>query len=113
MSRGIQSCLLDRANWRWRHIRALVVHELKMKKLAPQKDKDFHHNVYVVLLKNAVTKHPSILRLNPKPDPLKPYVYVGMTGIPVDHRLENHRNERYSGGSLQLSVRCSRIRILS
>ena len=46
----------------------------------------------VVLLKDAVTKHPSILRLNPKRDPLKPCVYVGMTGIPVDHRFENHKN---------------------
>ena len=33
-----------------------------------------------------------ILRLNPKRDPLKPLRYVGMTGIPVDHRFENHRN---------------------
>ena len=42
--------------------------------------------------KDAVAKHPSILRLNPKRDPLKPCVYVGMTGIPVDHRFENHKN---------------------
>jgi hypothetical protein len=66
--------------------------ELKRKKPARQKEGDFHHNVYVVLLKNAVAKHPSILRLNPKRDPLKPCVYVGMTGIPVDHRFENHKN---------------------
>jgi hypothetical protein len=25
-------------------------------------------------------------------DALKPCVYVGMTGIPVEHRLENHNN---------------------
>src|SRR2546425_2035146 len=55
------------------------------------KDLKFHHSVYVVLLDNAVAKHPSILRLNPKRDPLKPYVYVGMTGLPVDHRFENHK----------------------
>jgi hypothetical protein len=72
--------------------RAFVACELKRKKPARQKEEDFHHNVYVVLLKDAVTKHPSILRLNPKRDPLKPCVYVGMTGIPVDHRFENHRN---------------------
>ena len=65
---------------------------MKRKKPARQKEEDFHHNVYVVLLKDAVTKHPSILRLNPKRDPLKPCVYVGMTGIPVDHRFENHKN---------------------
>ena len=72
--------------------RAFVTCQLKRKKPARQKEEDFHHNVYVVLLKDAVAKHPSILRLNPKRDPLKPCVYVGMTGIPVDHRFENHRN---------------------
>jgi hypothetical protein len=66
--------------------------DLKRKKTAGQKQESFHHNVYVVLLKNTVAKHPSILRLNPKRDPLKPCVYVGMTGIPVDHRFENHKN---------------------
>jgi hypothetical protein len=65
---------------------------LKEKRRPPQKEKTFHHNVYVVLLGNAVAKHPSILRLNPKRDPLKPCVYVGMTGLPVDHRFENHKN---------------------
>jgi hypothetical protein len=70
----------------------LLTCELKLKKPARQKDEDFHHNVYVVLLSDAVAKHPSILRLNPKRDPLKPCVYVGMTGIPVDHRFENHKN---------------------
>jgi hypothetical protein len=73
------------------NVSALVC-ELKRKKPARQKEEDFHHNVYVVLLKDAVTKHPSILRFNPKRDPLKPCVYVGMTGIPVDHRFENHKN---------------------
>jgi len=57
----------------------------------PQERK-FHHSVYVVLLESAVARHPSILRVNPKRDPLKPCVYVGMTGLPVDHRFENHKN---------------------
>ncbi len=52
----------------------------------------FHHNVYVILLDNAVAKHPSILRLNPKRQPSKPCVYVGMTGIPADQRFQNHKN---------------------
>jgi hypothetical protein len=55
------------------------------------KQQSFHHNVYVVLLSDDVAKHPSILRLNPRRDPIKPCVYVGMTGIPVDHRFENHK----------------------
>ena len=56
------------------------------------KEHTFRHNVYVILLGDAVAKHPSILRLNPNRDPLKPCVYVGMTGLPVDHRFENHKN---------------------
>ena len=52
----------------------------------------FHHNVYVILLEAAVASHPSIQRLNPNRDPSKPCVYVGMTGLPVEHRFENHRN---------------------
>ncbi|MGH7983349.1 MAG: hypothetical protein ACREFF_09425, partial [Candidatus Udaeobacter sp.] len=56
------------------------------------KEQTFHHNVYVILLNNAVAKHPSILRLNPRGQPSKPCVYVGMTGIPVDARFENHKN---------------------
>jgi hypothetical protein len=65
---------------------------LKRSRTRLQKEETFHHSVYVVLLDNVAAKHPSILRLNPKRDPLKPCVYVGMTGLPVDHRFENHRN---------------------
>ena len=63
-----------------------------MKGWQTSKEQKFHHSVYVALLDNAVAKHPSILRVNPKRDPLKPCVYVGMTGLPVDHRFENHKN---------------------
>jgi hypothetical protein len=70
----------------------LRVSRVRTKRRAPQKQQTFHHNVYVILLRDAVAKHPSILRLNPKRDPLKPCVYVGMTGLPVDHRFENHKN---------------------
>ena len=65
---------------------------LKKKRVSLLKEQTFHHSVYVVLLDNAVAKHPSILRLNPNRDHLKPCVYVGMTGLPVDHRFENNRN---------------------
>jgi hypothetical protein len=64
----------------------------KRKRRKLPKEQTFHHNVYVILLSNAAAKHRSILRLNPNRDPLKPCVYVGMTGIPVDHRFENHKN---------------------
>ncbi len=52
----------------------------------------FHHNVYVIELSRRVLQHPSILQLNPKRDPKKPCVYVGLTGLPVAHRFENHKN---------------------
>ena len=47
----------------------------------------FHHSVYVILLDRAVVRHPSILRLNPNREPAKPCVYVGMTGLLVEHRF--------------------------
>src|SRR5437764_14170749 len=61
---------------------------------SPQKTdaEKYHHSVYVVLLDDTVMKNRSVLRLNPNRDPTKPCVYVGMTGLPVDHRFENHRN---------------------
>ena len=52
----------------------------------------YHHSVYVILLDDVIRKHRWIARLNPDRDPVKPCVYVGMTGLPVDHRFENHRN---------------------
>ena len=52
----------------------------------------FHHSVYVILLDPCVLRHPSILRLNPNREPTKPCVYVGMTGLPVEQRFENHKN---------------------
>ena len=50
-----------------------------------------HHNVYVVLLDPGVAEHPSVLRLNPRRDPAKPCVYVGMTGLDPTERFENHK----------------------
>ena len=47
----------------------------------------FHHNVYVILLDAKVARHPTILRINPKRDPAKPCVYVGMSGLPPEHRF--------------------------
>jgi hypothetical protein len=53
---------------------------------------ELHHNVYVILLDPAVALHPSVLRANPRRDPSKPCVYVGLTGLPVEHRFENHKH---------------------
>lgn len=87
----LQVCESCREKLALRMCPRLVGCELKRKKSVRQKEK-FHHSVYVVLLRGAVAKHSSILRLNPKRDPLKPCVYVGMTGIPVGERFENHKN---------------------
>jgi len=46
----------------------------------------------VILLSDQVLKEASVRRLNPKRDSAKSCVYVGMTGLPVDHRFENHKN---------------------
>jgi hypothetical protein len=70
-----------------------------MKGWQTSKEQKFHHSVYVVLLDDAVAKHPSILRLNPTRDPLKPCVYVGMTGLPVDHRSKITRTATNQLGS--------------
>jgi hypothetical protein len=51
-----------------------------------------HHNVYVVLLDPAVLKERKVLAANPKRDPKKPCVYVGMTGIPPIERFWNHQD---------------------
>jgi|SRR3954447_6403150 len=53
---------------------------------------EFHHNVYVILLDGQAANHPSIVRANPKRDARKPCVYVGMSGLPPEHRFENHKN---------------------
>ena len=50
----------------------------------------------VILLDSAVLRHPSILRLNPNREPAKPCVYVGMTGLPVEQRFENHKKGQKS-----------------
>jgi hypothetical protein len=56
-----------------------------------QPSKIFHHSVYVILLDPAVLQHPTILRLNPNRNPAKPCVYVGMTGLAVKDRFQNHK----------------------
>jgi len=68
-----------------------AVKHRKRKKKA-KKNPAFHHSVYVILLNDEALKDRALLRRNPRRDPAKPCVYVGMTGLPIDHRFENHRN---------------------
>ena len=64
----------------------------RSRRIGQSKDSNYHHSVYVILLDDAVRRNRFVQRLNPNRDPTKPCVYVGMTGLPVDHRFENHRN---------------------
>jgi hypothetical protein len=50
-----------------------------------------HHNVYVVLLDPAVGKLRRVRAENPKRDPKKPCLYVGMTGLTPEERFSNHK----------------------
>jgi hypothetical protein len=43
-----------------------------------------------------VLQHSSILRLNPNRDPAKLCVYVGMTGLAVQDRFQNHKTGQKS-----------------
>src|SRR5438552_1835122 len=52
----------------------------------------FHHHVYVVLLDGKAARNAKVLRENPRRDPSKPCVYVGMTGLMPEERFLNHKN---------------------
>jgi hypothetical protein len=60
------------------------------RKLRSERQSD-HHNVYVVLLDPAAGKLRSVRAANPKRDPKKPCVYVGMTGLDPQERFANHK----------------------
>jgi len=67
-----------------------------------------HHHVYVVLLDPAVAKIRRVLAENPKRDPAKPCVYVGMTGLAPEERFANHK----SGVKAAMVVRRHGLRLL-
>jgi len=50
-----------------------------------------HHNVYVIELHKQVLNERSFLNANQGRDPLKPCVYVGMTGLSPEQRFKNHK----------------------
>ena len=62
-----------------------------LKALRPKTQPEHHHNVYVVLLDAAVAKNRKVRAANPKRDPKKPCVYVGMTGLLPEERFANHK----------------------
>lgn len=62
------------------------------RQLRAKTESQFHHHVYVVLLDAKAAKNRKVLALNPKRDPKKPCVYVGMTGLQPEERFLNHKN---------------------
>lgn len=62
-----------------------------LKHLRSKRQPPEHHNVYVVLLDSAVEKIRKVRAENPKRDPKKLCVYVGMTGMTPEERFENHK----------------------
>jgi hypothetical protein len=61
------------------------------KKFQAKQPPGHHHNVYVVLLDPSVGRIRKVLAENPKRDPKKPCVYVGMTGLTPEQRFANHK----------------------
>jgi predicted GIY-YIG superfamily endonuclease len=61
------------------------------RQLCAERQQEQHHNVYVVLLDSAVGRLKKVRGENPKRDPNKPCVYVGMTGLAPEERFANHK----------------------
>jgi hypothetical protein len=62
-----------------------------LKRHRPGQQPELHHHVYVVLLDPAVRRIRKVRAENPKRDPKKPCVYVGMTGLTPAERFDNHK----------------------
>lgn len=56
-----------------------------------QRDRRHHHHVYVVELSDRVWNEARFRRANPDYQLGKPFVYVGMTGLDPDLRLDRHK----------------------
>ena len=62
-----------------------------LRQVRAKRQPEQHHNVYVVLLDPAVGKIRKVRAENPKRNPKKPCVYVGMTGLTPEERFANHK----------------------
>jgi hypothetical protein len=71
--------------------RSNVMKRQTFKGLRPDRRTGHHHHVYVVLLDCAVAGLRKVQAENPARDPAKPCVYVGMSGLPPEERLANHK----------------------
>jgi hypothetical protein len=66
-----------------------------------EKPPEHHHNVYVVLLDPAVAQLRWVRAANPKREPSRPCVYVGMTGLSPEERFTNHKQGLKSAAVVQ------------
>ena len=53
--------------------------------------RELRYSIYVVLLGEYVGTLPQMRRRNPKRDPSKPFVYVGVTSLRVNRRFDFRR----------------------
>ena len=67
-----------------------------LKQLRSQLEPGQHHHVYVVLLDPAVARLRAVRAANPRRDPEKPCVYVGLTGLDPEERFANHQQGKKS-----------------
>jgi len=51
-------------------------------------ERELRYSIYVVLLEASVATLPQMRRRNPKHDPSKPFVYIGVTSLPVNGRFD-------------------------
>ena len=61
------------------------------KQLRAKLEPEHHHSVYVILLTPAAGRIRTVRAANPRRDPKKPCVYVGMTGLTPEERFANHK----------------------
>lgn len=54
-------------------------------------ERELRYSIYVVLLDDYVGRLPQMRRRNPRRNPLKPCVYVGLTALRVDRRFDFRR----------------------
>jgi len=59
--------------------------------MAPRSAGKARYSVYVIELDARVWNHARFREANPDHDITKPCVYVGMTGLAVEKRFDNHR----------------------
>jgi len=72
-----------------------------LKRFQTRGDSSHHHYVYVVLLESSVRRNRKVRDANPKRDPAKPCVYVGLTGLSPGERFANHKKGIKAAGMVQ------------